>query len=250
MNQKKEFPTKLFIIASIANLIFLSSLFFLWRSSGAYQHNGNESRQTDINKYFFNDNTESKDPFITVVPGLDDMLAGPIIQESDPSLGSKDAKVFLVIYSDFMCSYCQNQEKVLKQIKDKYSDSVRIIWKDYPEIAENSLSWQASVAGRCADEQGKFWEYHDALFENNSNLSKEVFISLAEDLNMRVDIFSECLSDQEINQKVKDNVIEAQALGITGIPYIFVNDKEMMGEVSAEELQQLVENIINTDSSE
>ncbi len=119
---------------------------------------------------------------------------------------------------------------------------MRLIWKDYPESDTKSKSWQAAVAARCAHEQGKFWQYHDLLYkQSNDNIGKDLLVDLAKSINLRLNLFSECLEDERAAQLIKDNIIEAQALDINGIPYIFVNNQEILGEISFEDLVRIVE---------
>ncbi|MCG2695502.1 DsbA family protein, partial [Candidatus Parcubacteria bacterium] len=130
--------------------------------------------------------------------------------------------------------------QALKQIIDKYEGKIKLIWKDYPEKDENSISFQAAVSARCAKEQNQFWAYHDLLYENSQNLNQEKFLELASDLNLDINQFNECLAGEDAKNLVRDNMEEANALDISGIPFIFVNDQEVMGEISLEELERMV----------
>lgn len=234
---KEKFSTKLFVTIALAAFIILASLFVYLNFQPSFFFES-ENQEGEVLKLFLKEEQVS-DPMITVFPQTKDMLDGPIISSDDPSIGEGD--VYLVIFSDFKCAYCQNQEKVLKKIVEDYQGKVRLIWKDFPEIDTSSDSWQASIAGRCADEQGKFWEYHDLLYESADSLSQEKYLELAEKLDLNLSVFKDCLKDDEIAMLVEDNILEAEALDIVGIPYIFVNDKAFFGEVTYDELKQLIE---------
>jgi len=123
----------------------------------------------------------------------------------------------------------------------QYKDKIRLIWKDYPERDINSGSFSAAVAGRCAEEQGQFWPFHDLLFENGDNLGKDLFITLAERLNLKRSLFFGCLEDEEVGQLVKNNILEAEALDIKGVPFIFINREEIMGEATDDDLKKIID---------
>ena len=125
-------------------------------------------------------------------------------------------------------------------LKD-FEGQVSLIWKDYPENNQESVSWQAAIAARCAGEQNAYWLFHDLLYQNNDNLGQDVFIALARGLNLNLNIFKDCLLSERTAYLVKDNIIEANALGIKGIPFLYINDREVMGEVTYGELKEMVE---------
>jgi len=248
---KRKFPVTIFIIASLANLIILSLLFFFFKIN--FNYNNNLLNDNSAGRYY--NYQRGGDPLITKVPRLSDILAGPIVQASDPSLGPDDAKIVITYFSDYACGYCGEQEETLKQILDEYEGRVRLTWKDYPEIDNNSMSWQAAIAARCAQAQGRFWEYHDLLYGENIDFSfKEdqssaesidFFISLAGEINLDRDLFRECLQNEITTQLVLDNILEARALDINGIPFIYINNQEVMGEMGLEDLRRIIEIELN-----
>ena len=95
-------------------------------------------------------------------------LRGPIISPNDPSRGAEQAVVDIVYFSDFACSFCRQQETIIKQALEQYPNQVRVIWKDLPEVNPSSQSYQAAKAGRCAFQQNKFWLFHDQLLSLKS----------------------------------------------------------------------------------
>lgn len=248
MFNKKIFSTKIFIIISIINLFFLG-LIFIYLKAG-YSNKVNTTNNGNY-KFFFKEDINTSDPFITKIPNLSDILAGPIISDYDPYFGPDNAEVVIVYFSDFKCKYCLEQERVIRELAQYYNGSaerdgkIRVIWKDYPEYNKKSESFKSAVAARCAHEQGKFWEYHDLLYEKNENLSEKIFIDLADKINLRKNYFVDCLKDSKIIELVKDNIIEAQALDINGIPFIYINDQEVLGQASFEDLKRIVEIELN-----
>ena len=231
-----KFPTKLFIVAALGNFILL---FFFFSSLKLNLASSQAGSERVIGSYRGSNGTG--DPLITKVPGLKDVLDGPIINGLDPSLGPTEAPVIIAYFADYECRYCQKQEAVIKKVMEQYEDKIRLIWKDYPERDINSGSFSAAVAGRCAEEQGQFWPFHDLLFENGDNLGKDLFITLAERLNLKRSLFFGCLEDEEVGQLVKNNILEAEALDIKGVPFIFINREEIMGEATDDDLKKIID---------
>jgi protein-disulfide isomerase len=177
---------------------------------------------------------------VTKLPSPEDLLDGPIVGPDDPALGQAGAPVTIVYFSDFSCDFCQQQEQIIKQIISQYQDAILLVWKDYPEAKPLSYSFQAAQAARCAQEQNKFWAYHDQLFLNKNKFNRDKFIALAEQLKLNQDRFTDCLDSGRTKQQVLNNIEEANLLQISGIPFTYVNKQELLGQASLEELRQMV----------
>jgi len=131
-----------------------------------------------------------------------------------------------------------------KKLLEEHRDNTRLIWKDYPESEYNSNSYQAAIAARCAQMQKKFWPYHDLLYKKQK-YNQEVFVQIAKQLELDVESFTSCLDSNEIKQLINDNIEEANALDITGIPFVYINNQEILGEASLEMLSRIVEVELN-----
>jgi protein-disulfide isomerase len=238
--KKPKLPITLFIAASLAALVLLPIFFLSLKSMLSVRKENNTPRNNYL-PYGEKKEYDTSDPFITKVPQLKDIITKPIVNGDDPAIGNENAPITIVEFSDFECEFCQKQERILKQTMENFGDKVRLIWKDYPEREFSSPSFQAALAARCAGEQNEFWPYHDLLFNKNGDFSKEIFIDLAKKLKLKLDEFKKCLGDNNIGSLIQNNIEEADALNITGVPFIYVNDEEIMGEVSYEELKKIVE---------
>jgi len=197
------------------------------------------------NRYHPNNTFDTSNPFITKVKRLKDLIDGPIINNIDPSIGNAGAPVTIVEFSDFECSFCRKQEKVLSRIMKEYGNKVRLIWKDYPIDIPAAASYQSAIAARCAGEQNEFWGYHNLLFEKNNNLNQKTFLKIAQKLNLDLKQFKKCAAGDEIKKSINNNIIEANALGINGVPFIFVNKQKVTGNISVEELRKIIETELN-----
>ena len=225
-----KFPSALFVTASLIVFLVAASFYFIFKFNFFVDKIEAENILTEKqinNKYFYKE-AVAKDPYITRKPSLKNLIKGPIISENDPILGNLNAKVSLVIFSDFSCTFCANQERVLKEVLKKYNNQINLIWKDYPLNNLESESFKAAQAARCAQEQNKFWPYHDLLFENLEKRKENDFINFAQNLGLDKNIFVNCLRKQEVDKKIENNILEADALEIYGIPFVYVNDLEIV----------------------
>ncbi|GEM_PF-793482 len=237
-------PVPFFAAASITMLVMLPVfIYFLNRiltehSAGNIAKNPVARQQ---NQYFSDNLFNTDDPFITKVMELKDLIDGPIVNGADPSIGNADAGVTVVEFSDFECDFCRKREKALSRIMKEYEGKIRLVWKDYPIDDPEAASYQAAVAARCGAEQNKFWPYHNLLFEKNGNFSKRIFLEIARELNLNLKQFEKCLESDEAKGSVDDNIVEANALGINGVPFIFINKQKVSGEAGLDELRKVIE---------
>lgn len=245
IKKKKNYFEIIFISVSI--LMFLLLIFSIqWLKESLY------TAKDQVTLEFINDynsgliSEDVNDPLVGVKNSvLEEELKSPIDNNNDPFIGSKDAKVKIFYFSDFSCPFCLEQENIVKNIYEKFSQDVRIIWKDYPDF--NSLedfSFQAAKAARCAHEQGEFWDYNQLLYKEGDKFpisQGKLFVNLAENLRLNIDNFNNCLLSSRTNNAIMSNVLEAEELGIVGIPYIYINDIGMIADINEEELENIVE---------
>ena len=147
------------------------------------------------------------------------------VSETDPFKGRRDAPVTLIVVSSFGCPACKNASVALDQLLALYPESLRVVWKDLPETTGDS--YRAAVAARCAQQQGRFWQYHDILFAKQDVLFTETLYKLwAAELNLRQDEFNRCFDEGRTQKLIDDNTAESLAAGFTAIPYFQINDQE------------------------
>jgi protein-disulfide isomerase len=147
-----------------------------------------------------------------------------------PSWGPANAKVTIVEFSDFECPYCAifygDSYKLLKQY---YGDKVRFVFKDLP-LPQHANAIPAALAAHCANEQNKFWEYHDILFENQSNLGSVALMDYAKRVGVpNLDQFNQCFSTQKYLPKVQENTRYAQSKYADATPTLFINGQIVRG---------------------
>jgi len=167
------------------------------------------------------------------------ILENPLILSSDPWLGSLSPKVTIIVFESFSCPYCAELTPTLKHILNNYADKVKIVWKDFTGTYDQT-GLRAAIAARCAQVQGKFWEYHDYLFANQDSLSDTLYTELAQTLNLDLDRFNQCFVSQETLTLISNSFIEARALDIDSTPTLYINNKKVEGLLSEEELGYIV----------
>jgi protein-disulfide isomerase len=151
------------------------------------------------------------------------------VSADDPSIGSASAPVTLVEFSDFQCPFCQRVAPTLHQVKEKYGDKVRVVWKDFPLTQIHPQAFKAGEAAHCAADQCKFWEYHDRLFANQQALQPSDLKKHATDLGLDASAFNSCLDSSKYGERVRDGVAEGSRLGVNSTPTIYINGRVLSG---------------------
>jgi protein-disulfide isomerase len=159
-------------------------------------------------------------------------MAGPDrfeLVDDDPSIGPDDAPVVIVEFSAYACPYCARHfQQTFLPLLENYGQYIRYVYRDYPVI-NPSISIPAALGAQCAHEQGKFWEYHNGLFENQSRLSEEFFKELAATLALDMDAFNECYDTQRYREEIDFDYIDGSTKNISGTPAFFVNGQFISG---------------------
>lgn len=145
-----------------------------------------------------------------------------------PSTGASSAPVTIIEFSDFQCPFCRAAESSLKQVRQKYGDQVRLVYMDFP-LGFHPHAMDAARAGRCAAEQGKFWQFHDALFLDQKKLDPDSLKQTAARLGLDPDKFSTCFSSDRESAGIRQDMAKGTALGVTGTPTFFINGRELLG---------------------
>lgn len=142
--------------------------------------------------------------------------------EGYPFSGATNAKVTLVIFADYQCPHCKQESIELKKLMSKYSDKVKLVYRDFP-INKSGISTKVAEGAECAFQQKKFWEYHDMAFELQAGLSKDTPLDFAEVLELDLETFKKCLSDPATAARVEASKGEAVAINVTSTPTVFIN---------------------------
>jgi protein-disulfide isomerase len=157
----------------------------------------------------------------------------------DPVKGPADAPVTILEFTDFQCPYCKQAQNTLKQIEQAYEGKVRIIAEQFP-LAMHPRARPAAEAALCAQEQGKFWEYRDKLFDKQQ-LSDEDFKRYARELGLKEKKFDKCMSSHAVNSRLEADISRGQSYGIHGTPFFIVNGVPFPGAMPFEQFKQTID---------
>ena len=155
--------------------------------------------------------------------------------------GRQDAPVTIMVFSDYQCPYCIRSEPVLAEVLERYPERVRLVHRHFPLDGIHAQARPASEAAMCADEQGRFWEYHDAIFARGGRLSPESFDEIGEELDLDRDAFATCVEERRYEDFVQADFEAGQAAGVTGTPAFFVNGIALRGARDADEISRVVD---------
>jgi protein-disulfide isomerase len=155
--------------------------------------------------------------------------------------GPKEAPVAMVEFSDYQCPFCKRVLSTIKQITDTYPGKVKWVFRDFPIVSLHPTAPKAHEAARCAGEQGKFWEYHDLLFERSPRHSPQELKQYAQDLKLDGSVFAQCLDSGRYQAQVNSDIEEGTRLGVTGTPTFFLNGRLLVGAQPFAEFQRLIE---------
>jgi protein-disulfide isomerase len=164
-----------------------------------------------------------------------------VTAEGHPSRGPKEAPVTIVEFSDFECPYCGGLYPTLKQIEENYKDKIRIVYRQFPLNNIHPNAQKAAEASLCANEQGKFWQFHDAMFLDQKNLSVDALKAKAATLAMNTQTFSSCLDSGKHAAAIQESLSEGSKAGVDGTPALFINGRFLGGNQPYEEIAKIID---------
>lgn len=152
-----------------------------------------------------------------------------------PVMGASERKIVMVEFSDFQCPFCATANKSVKQFMAKHKDKVTLVYKHFPLTQIHPEALPAARAAWAANKQGKFWEYHDALFANQAKLGETFYLETATGLKLDLNKFN-------VDRKIADNFIVedfklGRKLGIDGTPTFIINGEVVTGAASLADLE-------------
>jgi protein-disulfide isomerase len=167
-------------------------------------------------------------------------LAVPV-SERDHSTGPSDAPVTLVEYGDFECPYCGKAHPIVKRIIEQMGERLRFVFRNFPLNTIHAHAGVAAQAAEAAAAQGKFWEMHDLLFENQEHLADADLNSYALKLGLEIYRFQSDLSGEVFATRVRDDFRGGIRSGVNGTPTFFVNNLRYDGVLRYEDLLEAVQ---------
>lgn len=147
-----------------------------------------------------------------------------------PSFGPLDAPLTVVVFADFECPFSKEVFPTVRAVLAK-QPSVRYVFRNFPLDAVHPLARRAAAAAHCADAQGKFWQYHDKLFQNAPKLEEQDLYFYAEQIGLDVRALKSCMADPATSQAITDDLKDGVAAGVRGTPTFFFNGQKVEGAI-------------------
>ena len=155
--------------------------------------------------------------------------------------GDPKAPITIVEFSDFQCPFCKKSESTLHELLTKYSGRVKLAYLDFPLREIHPQAQSAAEAARCAGEQGKFWEYHDALYAEQSKMDGAALLTRARALNLDEKTFQSCLNSGKFKSKIEADLEQGSKVGVAGTPGFFVNGVFLSGARATADFEKIID---------
>jgi len=171
------------------------------------------------------------------------MLDPPRIEVAEagrPAIGPAGAPIEVIEFSDFQCPFCLRSYPTVKQVMTTYGNKIRFVYRHFP-LPNHPNARPAAEAAACAADQGKFWEYHDRLFENQSKLADADLKQHAAALGLDAAKFNACFDQKAFSKDVTDDVQAGQEAGVSGTPAFFINGRPLSGAQPFEAFKRVID---------
>lgn len=157
-----------------------------------------------------------------------------------PTMGAKAVKTVLLEFSDFQCPFCAKAQATLKEFMAKHQDQVTLTFKHFPLVSIHPEAMPAAKAAWAAGQQGKFWDYHNALFEQQSQLSETLYGEIAKSLKLDITKFDRDRASAAATAAIEKDMALAEQLGVDGTPFFVMNGKAFSGAVQVSDLEEVL----------
>lgn len=165
----------------------------------------------------------------------------PPLEEVDHLRGERDAELELVMFGDFQCPFCLGAQSVLRRVRQRLEGRLLFAFRHLPIPEKHPLALLAAEASEAAAAQGRFWEYHDALYAEQPKLSRETMLRIATELELDADRVAAELDSGVHLPRIERDLASAQASGATGTPSFYVNGAHFTGAYDAGSLVEALE---------
>ncbi len=158
-----------------------------------------------------------------------------------PFKGGAKAPVAIVKFEDFQCPFCKQVQATFAQLLTRYGNKVKLVHRDFPIDSLHPQARKAAEAARCANEQGKFWGYHDKLYASELKDDSGQLKGFAKEVGLDVSAFDRCVASGKYKAAVQKDVEEGSSLGVTGTPAFFINGRPLSGAQPLESFARIID---------
>jgi protein-disulfide isomerase len=162
-----------------------------------------------------------------------------------PTKGAENAKITIVEFSDFQCPFCGRVNPTIAQVLKDYEGKVRVAFRQHP-LPFHKDAMSAAKASLAANEQGKFWEMHDKLFENQKDLSDDNIRKLAKEIGLNMKKFEDSWKSDKFNAQIEEDIKFAQTNQATGTPSFFINGVFLKGAQPIGGFKEVIDKLLGT----
>lgn len=204
---------------------------------------GQQAVGTSIENYFQAKQRDAqKKQEDQVAAELESQFSNPVKIDigASPVKGPANAKITVIEFSDFQCPFCSRGHDTMDQLMKAYPNDVKLVFKNMP-LPFHEQAAPAAKAAWAAGKQGKFWEYHDALFANQKSLSPEFYIQQATTLGLNLDKFKADMNSADAEAQIKADRELGEKNGISGTPGFFVNGVAVRGAYPLDHFKKIVD---------
>ena len=172
----------------------------------------------------------------------------PEVTDSDHAIGSENAAITFIEFSDIQCPFCQCFHPTVQQAMDEYPGQIRWVYKHFPLDSIHPMARSAAEASECVAEQlgdEGFFEYLNSLFAKQTSLGPDLYVAEAVALGVNEGQFTSCVESGKYQQKVNDDYQAGLAAGVRGTPTSFINDQSLSGALPYESVKQVIDSMVN-----
>ena len=171
---------------------------------------------------------------------MNDAILVPPVSARDHIEGNESALVTLVEYADYQCPYCGSVYPVIKQLQKSLGKKLSFVFRNFPLTQSHPYALIAAEAAEAAALQGKFWQMHKLLFENQEELEPDVLPSWAESIGVDMNQFATAIKDRRVRKRIEDDYASGVQSGVEGTPSFFINGMPFDGDDDFESLHAVL----------
>lgn len=219
-----------FVVLAFAVGILLG--YVIWGSPSGNAQNAVEAQEPQQSPI-------AQSPVVTQAPQV---TRYDVPADGFPSIGPENAPIVIVEFSDFQCPFCKRFfDETYQQLLTAYPDKIRFVFRHLPLTSIHPEAFPSAEASMCANDQNSFWEFHDKVFENQDKLGRELYMQIANGLNLDMTEFENCIKTGKFKAMVQQDSDFAVNMGVKSTPTFFINGLAVVGAQPIEAFKQIID---------